>query len=191
MPEETPDINTGENGKPARHKIVLKRKAEVRPAPYPRVEIPRLPFNDMKHAPSRAEIDLLLGVTASFELKRFEERIELLFTERINWDMHWYDAMEGWGYRASYRGRVVCILHFYKNYFTVSISIPDKKENEFLAIQELTPKYRMLFENNFKVSPGVKWLTFHVKRKVEVDAMVPVIRLKLLDIREKTASQKE
>ncbi len=153
-------------------------------------DIPKLPFNDHKHAPSRAEIDLLLGVTASFQLKELEERMDLLFTERLNWDMHWYDAMEGWGYRASYRGRVACILHFYKSYFTVSISIPLKKEADFVSIHELTPKFRGLFDTKFKLSPGVKWLTFHIKTKAEVDAMLRVIRMKLEDIREKTPAKK-
>ena len=64
----------------------------------------KLPFNDYQHLPTRPEIDTLLGVLPALELKRFEERLDLL-EPTVSWAMHWYDSEQGWGYRASFRSR--------------------------------------------------------------------------------------
>ncbi|MBR9979248.1 MAG: DUF3788 family protein [Bacteroidetes bacterium] len=163
------------------------------PAPDSRDEersaqgMPRLPFNDFKHPPTRPEIDLLLGVVPSAELKRFEHQLELM-EERINWAMHWYENDTGWGYRGSYRSRVLCVLHFYRGFFTVTLSIPLEEEERYRAIKELTPGLRKAFDH-FTSSTKMKWITFHVRAKKEVEALLALLELKLQDLKKKTSSR--
>jgi hypothetical protein len=149
--------------------------------------IPKLPFNDYKHPPTRPEIDLLLGIVPSAELKRFEHQLELM-EERINWAMHWYENDTGWGYRASYRSRVLCVLHFYRGYFTVTLSIPVDDEHRYRSHRALTPGLRKAFDY-FVPSTKMKWITFHVRAKKEVEALLALLELKLQDLRKKTSSR--
>jgi hypothetical protein len=145
---------------------------------------PRLPFNDRKHIPTRPEIDLLLGSEPSAELKRLESMIE--YTEQhVTWSMQWYDNENGWGYRASYKERVLCVLHFFKGYYTATISIPFRREQEFLDLKDLTPAIRKQFLF-YTPSPRTKWISFAIRKKQEVDAIIAILRLKLTDIQEKT-----
>ena len=143
----------------------------------------KLPFNDHKHPPTRPEIDQLLGMLSAIELKRFEHQLELL-EPRISWAMHWYESEEGWGYRASYRSRVLCVLHFYKGYFSVTLSIPIAEEQEYLSLRELTPHILQAFEH-YTLSEKMKWITMHVSRKEDVDAALAIVRKKLNDLKRK------
>ncbi|MBN1447877.1 MAG: DUF3788 family protein [Bacteroidetes bacterium] len=144
---------------------------------------PKLPFNDFKHPPTRPEIDLLLGVLPAIELRRFEHQLELL-EPRINWSMQWYENEEGWGYRASYHSRVVCVLHFYKGYFSVTLSIPRTEEEQYYTLRELTPHIRKAFEH-YRMSEKMKWITMHLSRKEDVDAVLAILRRKLADLKKK------
>ena len=146
----------------------------------------KLPFNDLKHPPTRPEIDQLLGMLPAIELKRFEHQLELL-EPRIGWAMHWYESEEGWGYRASYRSRVLCVLHFYKGYFSVTLSIPIAEEQDYLALRELTPHIRKAFEH-FRMSEKMKWITMHISKKEDVDAVLAIVRRKMADLKRKTRS---
>jgi hypothetical protein len=145
----------------------------------------KLPFNDLKHPPSRAEIDLLLGVVPSAGLRRLEELLEIE-QPGINWSMQWYENDEGWGYRASFRGRVVCVLHFLSKLFTVTLSIPEAKERQFYELRELNQQFRDAF-SRYTPSPKMKWVSFAMRGPEDVPPMMAIIRLKLQDIREKTA----
>lgn len=145
---------------------------------------PKLPFNDYKHPPTRPEIDLLLGVVPSSELRRFEHQLELM-EPRVNWAMHWYENETGWGYRASYKARVLCVMHFYRGFFTVTFSIPIEQEQDYLALRELTPSLRKAFDH-FTLSTKMKWFTFHVNRAKDVDALLAMLRLKYADLKKKT-----
>lgn len=144
---------------------------------------PKLPFNDHKHPPTRPEIDQLLGMLPSAELKHFEQRLDLV-EPHINWAMHWYESEEGWGYRASYRSRVLCVLHFYKGYFSVTLSIPIAEEQEYRSLRELTPHIRQAFEH-YTLSEKMKWITMHVSRKEDVNAALSIVRKKLNDLKKK------
>ncbi|PLX33631.1 MAG: hypothetical protein C0600_00100 [Ignavibacteria bacterium] len=146
---------------------------------------PKLPFNDAKHSPTRPEIDLLLGVVPSAELRHFEHQLELM-EPLINWSMQWYENDEGWGYRASYRARVLCVLHFYKGFFSVTISIPQTEEEEYLAMKEHTNTTRTAFEY-FQLSAKMKWITFNLSRRADVDAVLAITRRKFADLQKKTA----
>ncbi|MBE0642810.1 MAG: DUF3788 family protein [Bacteroidetes bacterium] len=165
---------------------------EVRPARdvHPdaeRVEqgIARLPFNDFKHPPTRPEIDLLLGISPSAELKRFEHQLEMM-EPLVNWAMQWYENETGWGYRASYRARVLCVLHFYRGFFTVTLSIPTDEEERYRSLRELTPGLRKAFEH-YTLSTKMKWINFHVRTRKEADAMLAILTLKFEDLRKKTS----
>ena len=145
------------------------------------------PFDNYKHSPSRPEIDTLLGVLPAIELKRFEEKLNRL-EPRIQWSMHWYENGEGWGYRASYRTRVVCVIHFSKGFFTTSVSVPILREQEFHELNELTEKFRNQFQY-FKMSPKVKWFTFRVKTPSDTKSLLAILRLKLQDLYGKTGTR--
>ncbi len=145
----------------------------------------RLPFNDFKHPPTRPEIDQLLGILPAAELKRFEHRLELM-EPRINWALQWYENETGWGYRASYRARVLCVLHFYRGFFTVTLSIPIDDEKRYRSLRELTPGLRKAFEH-FTLSTKMKWVTFHVRTRAEVDALLALLLLKFEDLKRKTS----
>ncbi|MFA6234212.1 MAG: DUF3788 family protein [Bacteroidota bacterium] len=146
---------------------------------------PRLPFNDHKHAPTRPEIDILLGVSPSAELKRFEHQLELM-EPMINWAMQWYENETGWGFRASYHARVLCVLHFYRGFFTVTLSIPNVDVEQYQSLKELTPGLRKAFEY-FTHSTKMKWFTFHVRTSKEVAAVLAMLKLKLEDLKKKTS----
>ena len=146
-----------------------------------------MPFNDQKHPPTRPEIDILLGVLPAIELKRFEHQLELM-EPGINWAMQWYDSDAGWGYRGSYKARVVCVLHFYKGYFTVTMSIPDADIPTYTSLKTMTRMLLKAFENS---NPSIKstWVTFHLHKREDVEAMPPIMELKLLDLRRKTSDR--
>jgi hypothetical protein len=148
---------------------------------------PKLPFNDRKHPPTRPEIDIQLGVLPAIELKRFEHELELL-EAGINWAMQWYASDEGWGYRASFKARVVCVLHFFKGFFTVMLSIPDEDLDAYRSLKSLTPMLLKAFE---KSKPSVKttWVTFHLHQREDVEALIPLMELKLADLRRKTSDR--
>ncbi|MBR9975706.1 MAG: DUF3788 family protein [Bacteroidetes bacterium] len=146
---------------------------------------PKLPFNDYKHPPTRPEIDLQLGVVHSAELRRFEHQLELM-EPMVNWAMHWYENETGWGYRASYKARVLCVLHFYRGFFTVTFSIPIDQETNYRSIRELTPSLRKAFDH-FTLSTKMKWFTFHVNKAKDVDALLAMLRLKFADLKSKTS----
>lgn len=162
----------------------LPPEGEPPDSPRPEQGTPKLPFNDYKHPPTRPEIDLLLGVVPSSELRRFEHRLELM-EPRINWAMHWYENETGWGYRASYRSRVLCVLHFYRGFFTVTLSVPLDREEEYLALKELTPGLRKAFDH-FTLSTKMKWFTLHARAARDVEALLAMLKLKLEDLRRKT-----
>ena len=143
----------------------------------------KLPFNDLKHPPTRPEIDLLLGVLPAIELKAFEHQLDLM-EENLNWAMHWYDNELGWGYRGSYKSRVACVLYFYEGYFTVTLSIPIAREKEFFSLKELTSAFRQQVDR-FTESPKVKWFSFLIRKRRDVTAITAIMRLKIGDIREK------
>lgn len=148
------------------------------------IEIPKLPFNDQKHIPTRAEIDLLLGVLGSMELKRLEEVLETM-ERHIDWSMHWYNDMQGWSYRASFRERVICLLHFYHGFFIATVSIPLDREEEFLALKNLTDAHKRRF-SEFSLSMKMKWIRFPVKKRKDVEALTAILDLKLQDVKSKT-----
>lgn len=139
-----------------------------------------IPFNDYKHLPTRSEIELHLGMLGSAELKRFEDRLESLAT-RIDWRMHWYET-QGWGYRASYRSRVLCVLHFYNGFFTVTMAIPVDREEDYRSLKELTPNFIRQF-GEFQLSAKTKWLTFKIRKKIDVDQMAMLIEIKIRNLK--------
>jgi hypothetical protein len=143
---------------------------------------PKLPFNDYKHIPSRPEIDLVLGMESAILLKRFEELL-LLAEPRVNWGFHWYDD-GGWGYRASWGERVLCVLHFYRGYYAVTLGVPLDKEKEFLALKGLNAKLRAQF-TNFELSPKMKWMNFNIRTKEDAEGAAALTVLKLKDLKEK------
>jgi hypothetical protein len=145
---------------------------------------PRHPFNNQKHAPTRPEIDILLGVSPSAELRRFEHQLELM-EPMINWAMQWYENEIGWGFRASYHARVLCVLHFYRGFFTVTLSIPITDIERYHSLKELTPGLRKAFDY-FTHSTKMKWFTFHVRTSKEVRAVLALLELKLEDLKRKT-----
>ncbi len=158
---------------------------EVRPESEHSEQGPaRLPFNDRKHPPTRPEIDILLGVSPSAELRRFEHQLELM-ESMINWAMQWYENDTGWGFRASFHARVLCVLHFYRGFFTVTLSIPEIDVEKYQALSELTPGLRKAFEY-FTPSTKMKWITFHVRTDKEVRAVLAMLKLKLADLKKKT-----
>jgi len=126
-------------------------------------------------------------VLPAIELKRFEHQLELM-EPGINWAMQWYDSDAGWGYRGSYKARVVCVLHFYKGYFTVTMSIPDSDIPTYTSLKTMTRMLLKAFENS---KPSIKstWVTFHLHRREDVEAMPPIMELKLLDLRRKTSDR--
>jgi hypothetical protein len=146
-----------------------------------RDDIRKLPFNDFKHPPTRPEIDLLLGVLPAIELKRFEHQLELL-EPRINWAMHWYSADQGWGYRGSYLSRVACILHFYRGYFTMTLSIPLDRVDEFRQTKDLTSTFRNAFSYG-KPSMKTLWVSFLLREPADTAAAIHLIELKLRDLK--------
>ncbi|MFZ1730147.1 MAG: DUF3788 family protein [Bacteroidota bacterium] len=146
---------------------------------------PRNPFNNQKHAPTRPEIDILQGVAASAELRRFEHQLELM-EPMINWAMQWYENETGWGFRASYRARVLCVLHFYRGFFTVTMSIPITDIERYHSLKELTPGLQKAFDY-FTHSTKMKWFVFHVRTSKEVRAVLAMLQLKLEDLKKKTS----
>jgi len=190
--EERKELNAPENSRPDADQDSDDLSREVRADRDGRSDtehveqgIPRLPFNDFKHPPTRPEIDLLLGVSPSAELKRFEHQLEMM-EPRVNWAMQWYENETGWGYRASYRARVLCVLHFYRGFFTVTLSIPTDDEERYQSLRELTPGLRKAFEH-YTLSTKMKWINFHVRTRKEVDAMLAILTLKFEDLRKKTS----
>lgn len=147
-------------------------------------DTPEFAFTDFKHSPSRPQIDAALGVLPAIELKHFEEKLDLL-EPRVQWAMHWYENGKGWGYRVSYRTRVVCVLHFSKGFFTAAVSIPAVREDEFVRIRELTEEFREQFKY-FTLSPKVKWVTFRIKKRNDTDSLLALLQLKLMDLYTKT-----
>jgi uncharacterized protein DUF3788 len=147
------------------------------------LEVPKLPFNDYKHIPSRSEINLVLGVESAGLLKRFEDLL-MMYDPVIDWAFHWYEEGGGWGYRASVNSRVVCVIQFYNGYYSVTMSIPLAKEDEFLALEDLNDKVRKQF-SNYKLSPKAKWLTININTNADVEALAAMSRLKLIDLKEK------
>jgi len=136
----------------------------------------KIPFNDYKHIPTRSEIDLHLGMMGCLELKRFEERVELM-APRIDWRMHWYET-EGWGYRASFRSRVLCVLHFFDGYFTVTMAIPAADEDRYRSLKDLNPNFNRQF-GEFRLSAKTKWFTFRIRKNVDVDQMIMLLEVKV------------
>jgi len=145
---------------------------------------PKLPFNEHKHPPTRPEIDQQLGMLPAIELKRFEHQLELI-EENINWSLQWYENEAGWGNRASYHSRVVCVLHFYKGFFSVTLSVPAAESDDYLALKSTTPLVRTAFEH-YKPSAKMKWVTFNISRREDVDAVIAIVRKKMDDLRKKT-----
>ena len=145
-------------------------------------------FTDFKHSPSRPQIDSVLGVLPAIELKRFEEKLDML-EPRIQWSMQWYEVGQVWGYRAAFRTRVVCILHFSKGFFTASVSVPVAREQEFHDIRGLSDSFREQFKY-FTMSPKVKWFTFRIKKRADTDSLLAVIALKMQDLYGKTGKAK-
>lgn len=145
-----------------------------------------LPFNNARHQPSRPEIDTMLGILPAIELKRFEKQLDMM-DSRISWAMQWYDAEQAWGYRASFRQRVLCILHFHDGFFFATLGIPLAREADFLALKELTPKMREHFAE-FTLSPKVKWVKLHVRKPVDTASLLAAVRLKLEILGGKTGS---
>lgn len=137
----------------------------------------KTPFNDQKHIPTRPEIDLQLGMLCALTLKNFEHRLEML-SSRVNWSFYWYSPTEGWSYRASYRRKVLCIVHFYKHSFSVTIPVPLKNEREFLGMKELTHAMRLEFERATR-SPGSKWVSIRLAGKDDTAPVVAIIRKKM------------
>lgn len=156
--------------------------------PDEHVGIPKLPFNDQKHIPTRAEIDLLLGVLGSMELKRLEDVLESI-ERHIDWSMHWYNEAQGWAYRASFRERVLCLLHFYPDFFLATVSIPTAREEEFLALPELTEAHKRRFED-YTPSMKMKWIRFPVRKRKDVEALTAILTLKLDDLKSKTTPRR-
>jgi hypothetical protein len=140
----------------------------------------KIPFNDYKHIPTRSEIDLYLGMLGAVELRRLEERIELL-APRIDWKMHWYDN-DGWGYRASFRSRVLCVLHFYHGYYTVTMAIPADNEDRYRSLKDLNSNFIRQF-GEFKLSAKTKWLTFRIRKQVDVDQMIMLLEVKVAGLK--------
>ena len=167
---------------------VLPETARSEHSPFGELGTPKLPFNDFKHPPTRPEIDLLLGVMPSAELRRFEHQLELM-EPLVNWAMHWYQNETGWGYRASYKARVLCVLHFYRGFFTVTLSIPIDDERQYHTLKELTPGLRKAFEH-YTLSTKMKWITFHLRTAKDVNAILAIMRLKYADLRKKTGQAK-
>ena len=141
---------------------------------------PYIPFNDYKHVPTRAEIDTHLGMMGAIELMRLEERVELL-APRIDWRMHWYET-KGWGYRASFRSRVLCVLHFFHGYFTVTMAIPVEDEERYRSLKELNPNFIRQF-GDFTLSAKTKWLTFRIRKKVDVDQVMLLLEVKVSSLK--------
>ncbi len=137
----------------------------------------KTPFNDEKHIPTRPEIDLQLGVLCALTLKRFEHGLEVL-SSGVNWSFYWYNRTEGWSYRASYRRKVLCIVHFYKHSFTVTIPVPLRHEQEFLGMKEMTNGVRREFERANR-SPGSKWVSIRLAGKDDTAPAVALIRKKM------------
>jgi hypothetical protein len=139
------------------------------------------PCSDPRHIPTRVEIDLELGQMVLAELKRLEERIEDLVAN-VDWQMHWY-AQEGqWGYRASYKSRVLCVLHFYDDSFTVTVAIPPDSEAAYRGIKELPVSFVHQFAH-FRSSKNAKWFTFRIRKKTEVDGITEILRMKIGEMR--------
>lgn len=145
-------------------------------------EIPKLPFNDFKHIPTRPEIDVLLGMLPSIELRHFEEHLALL-EPRVDWSMHWYDNEQGWGYRGSYKERVFCILHFFKGYFTVTIPFPDAALESASALRELTDDHRVQMRKG-KPSARATWVTLRVWKRLQTVSANALVERKLVALRE-------
>ena len=140
----------------------------------------KIPFDDYKHIPTRSEIDLHLGMLGLMVLKRFEERVESL-APRIDWRMHWYEN-NGWGYRASFRSRVLCVLHFFNGYFTVTMGIPADAEADYRSLKELTPNFIRQF-SEFTLSAKTKWLTFRIRKSVDVDQIAMLLEVKIRSLK--------
>jgi hypothetical protein len=153
------------------------------------VQISKLPFNDRKHSPSRPEIDLLVGIVPSSELKRLERQIEWM-DNKISWSMEWYENAEGWGYRASYMNKVLVILHFYKGFFSASMSIPLKKEAGFIALKEVTAAHLRQFENCV-LSPQAKWVTLRIQKREDMNSLLALLQHKLEDIKLKSEKKRK
>lgn len=147
-------------------------------------ESQKLAFNDQRYTPTRPEIDTMLGVLPAIELKRFEEGLDKI-ESRLNWSFEWYDNAGGWGYRASYLSRVVCIVHFFKGYFTVLFSVPLAREEEFRAVRELTAGVRLKFDQEVTLSPAAKWISVRLWKRDDVEAVLALMKLKVADLREK------
>lgn len=152
-------------------------------------EIIKTPFNDRKHIPTRAEIELALGVLGAIYLKELEHKLDLQ-SRGINWSMYWHAANEGWSSRASYNEKVLCVVHFYKKFFIVSIPIPLASEEEFRTVKQLTPVHLKRFDE-FTSSPGTKWITLRVGRKEDLDSLLSVLKKKinLLKLKEESAKK--
>ncbi len=146
-------------------------------------QLPRNPFNDRKHIPTRPEIDLSLGVLCAIHLKDFEHRLTVI-TSDINWAMYWYNPTDGWVYRASYKNSVLCILHFYRRSFGVTLSIPLDKEKDFFELRELTQEMKLQFRQS-TLSPGSKWISLRVSQKDDVAGVVAVVKKKISLIKTK------
>ncbi len=140
------------------------------------------PFNDYKHRPTRTDIDLTLGMLTAIELKRLEELIEL-HESSVSWSMEWYDNEQGWGYRASYRERVLCVIHFYNSYFTVTFAIPDSRKEDFFSIRELTAHVRQSMKTS-KPSLKAHWYTIRLWKREDVEAVWFLLKMKLATLRE-------
>jgi len=152
-------------------------------APYQEEEPIKLPFNDRKHIPTRPEIDLLLGMLPAIELKRFEDQI-ILREGKINWSMFWYEYYGGWGYRASFKSHVLVVLHFYKGYFTATVSIPLASEHAYLEARELTPAFHQYFAKG-KLAPKAKFVTCRIWKRKDVEALLSLMERKLQELRAK------
>lgn len=148
---------------------------------------PKFPFNDYKHIPSRAEIDRILGPETAGLLKRFEEKLGMK-TRAVSWEMHWSGDEQGWGYRGTYKNKVLCVLHFYRGFFSFTVSIPETKEAEYKALKELKEKHLNRFAH-YKQSPHVKWITIHVHTRVDVEAIGALVYKKFDEIKEKKLAQ--
>jgi hypothetical protein len=139
------------------------------------------PFNDQRHIPTRPEIDLLLGMTSALELRRLEERIDML-TANVDWQMHWYSNESAWGYRASYQSRVLCVVHFSRGAFVVIVSIPAEREKAYRGLKDMTPSTLANFAN-FRPGMKAKQVSFRVRDKEDCDGVTAVLAEKIRDIR--------
>ncbi len=140
-------------------------------------DVKKQPFNDEKHVPSRAEIELALGMQRSLDLAYVEHKIHLVYP-RINQVAHWAGPEQGWGYRFSFGNRVLCTITFFKQRFDVTFSIPQRMADEILKLNSLTAAVRRAMESSWK-SPGAVWYRIPVHSRADAEGVADILAIKL------------